>query len=173
MFNFQNKIIVVDLCNTIADIVSELDIRLGRNLNPEQYFHPSLKDQPHYFEKNLDIFLNAKPIQDSVNMLNELSIHNEIIYMTARPKIAEFVTKLWLKKNGYPKGNVYFSENKAKLASELGVNIAIEDAPFEIDKYIKTGIEVLVKQQAYNEGYNNRFDWNNEKENGIMLKRQG
>ena len=121
MFNLTNNIIAVDICNTIADVISVINARLGHNPNPAEYFHPALWDKPYYFEENLDIFLEAKHIGSSIEILNELSIYNEIIYITARPEIAEFVTKLWLKENNYPKGKVYFSKNKAKLASKLGV----------------------------------------------------
>lgn len=173
MFNLKNSTIAVDICNTIADVISELDARLGHNPNPARYFHPGLWDKPYYFEENLDIFLDAKPIGNSVEILSELSVYNEIVYITARPEIAEFVTKLWLKENNYPKGKLYFSKNKAKLASKLGVDIAIEDAPFEIERYIKAGIKVFVKEQAYNVGYENRFEWEYKKIRRELSKRQG
>ena len=170
MLNFKNKIIAVDICNTIADIISEIDARLGHNSNPANYFHSALWDKPYYFEENLDIFLDAKPIGDSIEILNELSMYNEIIYITARPEITEFVTRLWLRENNYPKGKVYFSKNKAKLASKLRVDIAIEDAPFEIERYIKTGIKVFVKKQAYNVNYKNRFEWENSQKKKLSRK---
>lgn len=173
MFNLTNNIIAVDICNTIADVISVINARLGYNPNPAEYFHPALWDKPYYFEENLDIFLEAKPIASSIEILNELSIYNEIIYITARPEIAEFVTKLWLKENNYPKGKVYFSKNKAKLASKLGVDIAIEDAPFEIERYIKAGIKVFIKEQAYNIGYENRFEWKYKNSRKASNKKQG
>lgn len=163
MFNFKTKVIAVDICNTLADVVKEIDARLGRNPNPAKYFHPGLWDKPSYFEENLDVFLDAEPIGDSVKKLNELSIYNEIVYITARPKISEFVTRLWLKRHGYPKGKIYFTINKVDIASKLGVDIAIDDAPFEIERYIKAGIKVYVKKQPYNAGYDNRFDWDDVK----------
>ena len=159
MLNLTEKTIAVDVCNTIADIIGELEVRLGHNPNPSQYFHPGLLDKPSFFENNLDIFLNAKPIGNSAEVLRKLSMHNNIVYITARPKIAEFVTRVWLKKNGYPLGKIYFSNNKVEVASILGVDIAIDDAPFELDRYTNAGFDVLVKKQSYNSGFSDRFDW--------------
>lgn len=168
MLNLVNKTIAVDICNTIADIISELDARLGHNPNPSEYFHPGLKDRPNFFEENLDIFLNAKPIDGSMEAIRELSYQNEIIYITARPKVAEFVTRIWLKKNGYPIKNIYFTDNKVEIASRLNVDIAIDDAPYEIERYIESGIEVLVKRQDYNAHFPSRFEWDNKKKWRMM-----
>ena len=164
MLNIKNKTIAVDICNTIADIISELDLRLGHNSNPNQYFHPGLIERPRFFEENLDVFLRAKPIGNSAEILRELSIHNNIMYITARPKIAEFVTRSWLQKHGYPLKKIYFTNNKVEVASKLGVDLAIEDAPFELERYIKAGFDVLVKKQSYNMSFSNRFDWENIKD---------
>lgn len=153
------KTIAIDLCNTIADVIGELEVRLGHNPNPNQYFHPGLIDKPNYFEDNLDIFLVAKPIGNSAEILRELSINNNIVYITARPKIAEFVTRVWLKRNNYPLSKIYFTNNKVDIAAKLGVDLAIDDAPFEIERYINAGIEVLTKEQTYNTRLPNRFNW--------------
>lgn len=159
MLNLRDEIIAIDICNTIANISEELNIRLGRNPDPNVYFHPGLVDKPNFFEDNLDIFLNAKPIGNSVEVLKQLSIHNHIMYITARPKIAEFVTRVWLKKNGYPLSKIYFTNDKVEIASNLGITLAIDDAPFEIERYINAGFKVLVKKQSYNSDFNNRFEW--------------
>jgi 5'(3')-deoxyribonucleotidase len=161
MLNLVNKTIAVDICNTLADVLSELEARLGKFPNPNSYFHPALMDNPHYFEENLDIFLSAKPIGNSAQILRELSKFNKIVYITARPKAAELVTKVWLRNNGYPKAKIYFTDNKVKVAKSIGVDIAIDDSPSEIESYMDAGIQVIVKQQDYNVGYFNRFDWDN------------
>lgn len=161
MLDLTNKVIAVDICNTIADVNRELTVRLGFNPNPTVYFHPALKNKPNYFEDNLDIFLKAKPIGVSAQVLRELSKHNKIVYITARPKVAEEVTKLWLAKKGYPISDIYFTNNKVEIASKLGVDLAIDDAPYEIERYIEAGIDVLVKKQDYNFRYENRFEWAN------------
>lgn len=164
MFNLINKTIAIDLCNTIADVKAEIELRLGHNPNPTNYFHPALMDKPSFFKDNLDVFLNANPIGNSVQKLNEWAKFNTVVYITARPVEAKFVTKIWLKKNGYPEAPIYFTTNKAKVASMLGVNVAIEDSPYEIEGYMKAGFQVLVKAQEYNINFPNRFDWAEFKE---------
>lgn len=159
MLNLKDKVIAVDICNTIANVVNELESRLGHNPKPNLYFHPGIKDKPNYFKENLDVFLDAKPIGKSAKILNELSLYNEIVYITARPKIAEFVTRLWLRKYGYPMSKVYFTNNKVEIATRLGVDIAIDDAPFELERYINAGFDVLTLEQIYNLGFPNRFVW--------------
>lgn len=159
MINLKDEVIAVDICNTLADVCKELDKRLGQNLNPSLYFHQGLWDKPNFFKENLDIFSEAEVISNSVEILNELAKYNTIYYITARPKISEFVTKLWLKKHGYPIAKVYFTNNKVEIANKLGVNIAIEDAPFELEKYIESGIEIFTHKKQYNINFPNRFNW--------------
>lgn len=168
MLNLRDKVIAVDLCNTIADIQKELDNRLGHNPNPSLYFHQGLWDKPNYFEENLDIFSEAEAITNSVEVLNELAKYNTIYYITARPQIAEFVTRLWLKKFAYPMAKIYFTNDKVKVANKIGVNVAIEDAPFELEKYINAGIEVSTHKKEYNCNFPNRFEWEDIKMRRLM-----
>ena len=155
----KNKIIAVDICNTLADVISELNARLGVSPTPDVYFHPGIKDRD-YFKKNLDVFLDAKVLGNSNVVISELAKYNKIVYITARPKESELVTRIWLKKNGFPKGELHFTNDKPSIASKLGVDMAFEDAPHEIDNYRNnTNVEVLVKKQPYNLGYENLFDW--------------
>lgn len=159
MLRIINRVIAVDICNTLADVNLELEKRLGKTPTPEVYFHPALLDKKYFIEQNLDIFVEAKPIYQSIEKLNKIAKVNKIVYITARPKVAEEATVEWLKRNGYPKGEIFFSKNKTGIASTMGVDLAIDDAPFEIESYIKAGIDVLVKEQPYNKKYSNRFSW--------------
>jgi hypothetical protein len=166
VMNLVGKVIAVDLCNTVADINSVIESRLGKNPDPTNYIHPAL--YPTFFEENLDIFLIASPLGESAEILQELSKYNRIVYITARPKVAGFVTKIWLRVSGYPKGKVYFTDNKVEVAKKLGVTLAVEDAPHEIELYHEAGIEVLVKATPYNKQYRNRFAWGS-RDNAIEL----
>lgn len=157
----RNRVIAVDICNTLADVVAELNARLGVSPTPDVYFHPGIKDRD-YFKNNLDVFLDAKVLGISNLVISELAKYNKIVYITARPKESELVTRIWLKRNGFPKGELYFSNDKPGIASKLGVDMAFEDAPHEIDNYRNnTKVEVLVKKQPYNLGYENLFEWEN------------
>lgn len=160
MNSLRGRTIAIDICNTLADVVAEIESRLGKNPISGEYIHPGISKYPLFFEENLDVFLNAKVIGNSVDVIKELAKHNTIYYVTARPKVAELVTKIWLRKNDYPEAKIYFTNNKPKIAKALGVNLAIEDAPFEINRYIESGIEVMVKSQPYNiNRFKNCFEW--------------
>lgn len=161
----KGKIIGVDICNTIADVMGELNKRFGNSPTPNVYFHPGLSGIPTFFEDNLDVFLDAKVIESSNIVLRELAKANKIVYITARPEKAYFVTKLWLKRNGFPKGEIYFTKEKPKIANMLKVDVVFEDAPHEIDNYLQYSkdIEVMVKRQPYNLEFDNLFDWNDTK----------
>lgn len=150
-------LIAIDICNTLADVNKELEKAIGHNPIPSSYYHPKLTD--NFFKKNLWVFTQAKAIEHSLEVLKKLSKNNKLIYITARPIEAKAVTIGWLKNNGYPDGEVIFTNNKAAIAKQLGVQLAIDDAPHEIESYCKAGIEVLVKQQPYNIQYPNRFEW--------------
>lgn len=153
----SRKIIAVDICNTLADINSEIQKVYGASPVPSVYHHP--KVNPEFFRNNLWIFEKANPFTGAAEQLTEISKTYKIIYITARPKAAQEVTIEWLQKNNFPKGIVFFTTKKAILAKSLGVMAAIEDAPNEIEGYISKGIPVIVKKQPYNTAYRNLFDW--------------
>lgn len=159
MIKIFNKRIAVDICNTLADVNRELEKRFGPVPDPNMYFHPSVKDIPNFFSDNLDVFLNAEPIKNSIYELNILARFNHVVYITARPKTAYFVTKRWLQVNGYPLCPIIFTRDKVKAAKKFGIEIAIDDSPYDIEEYLKSGIKVYIKKQSYNKAYPNRFEW--------------
>ena len=150
-------LIAVDICNTLADVNEVLEKAIGHNPIPSSYYHPNLPD--NYFKENLWVFAHANPIEYSKEVLYKLSQKNKIIYITARPIEAKAITIDWMNRFGYPGGKIIFERNKAAIAKEIGVDLAIDDAPHEIESYIRAGIGVLVKQQPYNIKYSNRFEW--------------
>lgn len=151
----MKKKIAVDICNTLADINSELEKRLGKNPNPKEYLHPKVVSLGgnRYFIENMDIFENAKPLKDAVRVMNELSKKYDILYFTARPIIASKVTEEWLRACDFPEGELFMNlKNKGELAKILRVSFAIEDSPHEIESYRKNNIDVIVIKQPYNDG---------------------
>lgn len=155
----KNKTIAVDICNTLADVIRELDRIFGANPDPSKYFHPGLRGKKNFFKENLDIFEVAQPIGNSAEKLREIAKENNIVYITARPEISKEITVKWLEEHNYPKADIYFTNNKVEIAQKLGVDLAIDDAPREIKEYRRAGYEVLVKKQSYNENFGNTFDW--------------
>lgn len=156
--SIAGQVIVVDICNTLADINSILDERLGPRPSGV-YYHPALADEPDYFEKNLDIFVKAQPIRGAAKMLNYLSRINRIVYATARPRISETVTKAWLKKHGFPAGPVLMDTNKMDACQRFSAKFAIEDCPENINRLRDGGVEVFVVKQDYNETLDNCITW--------------
>jgi len=154
------KKLAVDLCNTISDINSVLEHLLGPNPNPNDYLHP--KVFPGYIENNLWIFEKAKPLLGALTGVEQLSRNHKIIYLTARPEVSKDVTLKWLKKWGFPDGEVIFTNNKAKAVVDLDIIGAIDDAPHEIERLSKV-VQVAVHTQPYNKTFANRFTWNQKK----------
>ncbi len=157
-------IAAVDICNTLADILSEVQKYIG----PwpfDEYQHPSLTDD--FFKSHPDVFLNAKPYKGAVSGMWRMKEYFNIVYISARPEWAFGITKLWLDVCGFPAGKLILTREKAKIAQRISVSVAIEDAPFEIDSYLKAGIPVIVKAQNYNKNYSSRFEWQDFSERGI------
>ena len=155
--------IAVDICNTLADINQVIEHMYGRNPNPRSYFHPAVSSK-YFFSYNTWIFAVAKPMVNSVAILQLLVEQgHEIVYITARPEEAMEITETWLRRNGYPEGEIHYTTNKTKveICKELGIQVAIDDAPHEINEYTTSDIEVFIPEQEYNVQFRNRFNWNN------------
>lgn len=153
----MRKVILVDICNTLADVNSEINKVTG-TLRPEGlYFHPAVCQV--WFASHLDVFRNCKPINYAVEGLNKLAETFNIVYATARPEEAKKITECWLKKNGFPQGILEFSAYKPRLVEKYEVEFAIEDAPHEINQYQVAGLPVRVYAQDYNITFINRFTW--------------
>lgn len=153
------RTIGIDLCNTIADINGLLEKILGPNPEPSCYIHPKLTSG--FFEENLWVFEKAEPIFGSKDVLNYLANFYKIVYITKRPNIAKEVSVEWLNLHRFPQGEIYCTQNKVGIARKLDIDFALEDSPYEIDEYLKAGINVFVKSQPYNTNYSARFEWDN------------
>lgn len=152
-------LIAIDICNTLADIVGMLESVLGPRPDPFQYHFPGATEE--YFKRNLWIFAYAPAIPGAVEGVRFLAGAGDIIYLTARPKIAGKLTREWLSKNGFPAAPIIHSKKKAVVARQMNVSLAVDDAPHEI-KTLSLVCPVMVHARTHNEGYSGRFQWNNE-----------
>lgn len=59
-----------------------------------------------------DEVLKDSPTPGSVNCINQLSQKYKIVYIGARPDSMKEITEEWLKKLGFPNGEVYLAENQ-------------------------------------------------------------
>lgn len=148
--------LAVDICNTLADLDSEI-VKLGVvKADCRQYEYPISSD---WFMKNRQVFRNAKPIVGSVAAIQYISRIVDIIYLTARPMELNEVTKWWLRSYGYAAGELVHTCDKASYCNEYGIFKAIDDSPYEINNYINGGVKVLAPEKDYNEFYQYRFKW--------------
>lgn len=150
--------VAVDICNTIADVNDRLKVFLGERPDPESYDYPGAT--PEFFKEHaVEIFGGAPPLPGALEGVRLLAVNHEIIYLTARPEWARDITRKWLEYWGFPEGRLVMTGNKAEAALELGVLIALDDAPHEIRALQNVVPAVLVKRQPYNRGLGLRFDW--------------
>ena len=80
----------------------------------------------------------------------------DIYYLTSRPKGSERATLKFILKNGIPFGNGLIfckSNEKAHIAGQLGVSVAIDDNVDTINSYVKAGIRSVALLHRYNMKY--------------------
>ena len=155
-------IVAVDIRNTLADVNSELERFFGERRREGEYRGLSFAPDQEWFKNNLWIFDRAKALKGSVKMLHNISLRDEVVYVTARPEEAHQVTKRWLERNGYPEGEILHSTKKVgkgAIASAIGAAWAIDDVPEEVRDYARHGIPCFVVAQDYNRECRNRFRW--------------
>lgn len=157
----MSRIIVTDICNTLADVIPVLEQHFGSKRKTGEYFYPGVTEQ--FFRENLWIFIKASAYEHAAEILNVLSNHYTIVYATARPEVSDKVTKQWLQDKHFPPGVIIYSKDKAKVALQLDALFVIDDAPHEIDNYYKHGLPVAVHRRDYNATYKRRFSWDSFK----------
>ena len=151
----KKQVVLVDICNTLANINEQIDRITGVSRPMGTYFHPAVSDG--FFEGHMDVFSDARVLDGSVEFVNRLARTYEILYFTARPESAEMVTREWLLKNGYPAAPVVFTKDKVHSCREMNVAFAVDDAPEEVVAYGKAGILCLVPAWDYNVNMPGRF----------------
>lgn len=161
-------LIGIDLCNTVANVNYEL-LKKFNNLSCKKYPFPEVPIDFFVSTEGLKIFMNARPFYRSQETLYQLnSLGYQIVYMTSRPQFAEFVTRRWLRMNGFPTGRIEFvpSDKKAARAYETGMVAFFDDDPVVIQSLNKGAINIFVKAAPYNHHLNSpnivRFkEWGN------------
>ncbi|RPF49486.1 deoxypyrimidine-specific 5' nucleotidase type C protein (NT5C) [Thermodesulfitimonas autotrophica] len=143
--------IVVDICNTICDVNGYLKNYADITLDvypapiPEKFFRSG---------EGLRCFLEARPFPGAAHCLRSLADKlGGLVYVTCRPREAEFVTKRWLELHGFPFAPVFFCqgpEDKLRAAKAVGASLALEDDPEAAKLYVQAGIPVLLVDWPYN-----------------------
>jgi len=150
----SETLVGVDLCNTVADINSEIE----RYFNVRAETYP-VCGIPHEFfstPAGLAMFRNAAPFSCAARVLwNIAKAGCKIIYVTTRPGVAGSVTAQWLKVNNFPSGPVAFVPrgSKADFITETGISCFFEDDPLVVNTLMRTEMKfVFVKEWPYNTG---------------------
>jgi len=145
--DIEDKTICIDIDNTLADANSELE-RRGYNLS--QYPHPQLNDSFWKMELGRRILNEAKPIKNTIRIVQTLiNMNVNIIFATQRPIELTGLTYEWMKRHITPlwgKDSVFFTKNK----TSLNADIYFEDNPHEILEMLKCGKVVLAPVWPYN-----------------------
>ena len=142
--------IALDIDGVIAELGSVLKnalAREGKTVDEKKY--PWVEED--YFIKNPDIYLEAEPVEGSIEGIKKLQKDNDVIFITRRPKEAKAHTEKWLTMQGIDNPVVVHTNDKGKTAKKLNVSFAVDDGPEDILSYMAQNIPVLVMPKAYNE----------------------
>lgn len=151
----MKKVVLVDICNTLADVNAQIDLVTGVSRPEGIYYHPAVTKG--FFEEHLEIFSNARVIDGAVEFVNRLAASYEVMYFTARPECSRDVTVEWLNVNGFPAAPVVFTVDKVTSCKKMDVAFAVDDAPAEVHAYNRAGILCLVPAWDYNKDLPGRF----------------
>lgn len=106
-----------------------------------------------------EIYSLGIPLENAAEVLRDLCQKgHEVAFITARPGKRQIhqVTKEWLEKYDFPYDghNLYMnSQDKSKVALNLGVELFFEDAPQHLDKLVKAGVPTVIVDASYNRDY--------------------
>lgn len=99
------------------------------------------------------------PLEDSVNVIKELSGEHTLLILTARPKDAYESTVKWVKKNY---GLKTFKEihvlksfdyaDKGSVGAKFNADVGIDDSLIEIESYVRNNIHAILINQPWNQG---------------------
>ncbi len=149
-----NRILAVDLCNTVAAVNAAIAAALGLGASWEWRAYDlrpaGVSDPDTWFRAHPEVFAEAVPVEGAVQAL-DMAVRGgwEIVYLTARPEWARKLSETWLKRHGFPAGELVMTQDKARACVCLGVRAAIEDAPEQI-RSVSRVAPVIAVAQPYN-----------------------
>lgn len=81
---------------------------------------------------------------------------HEIYYITARPKEHGERTREWMKEKGFPVEDEHFfygmeDEEKIHIIEKLALDYYVDDKPAVLNTLSETSIQLIVKDQSYNQ----------------------
>ena len=106
------------------------------------------------FDPEGTVYRDADPYKPSVGAIPLLTQFEPVAYITRRPEIFRTVTQEWLDKHDYPKLPLFHIEHgtcKSDKMKELGIQVIVEDSPYEIESCLGNDVKVIIIPHNYNE----------------------
>jgi hypothetical protein len=160
MSRFKN-IVVVDLCDTLAQVTKAIEGIFGPCPDPFVCFHPSVIKEFWMDPDNRiaqEIFKHADPLPGSTEGVRKIARSHQIVYLTARPEWARGISEKWLSQNGFPSAPVVCAQDKLNWVARNGAAWAIDDNPAQIKKLLSL-VPVFVPSREWNIGLGKQFKW--------------
>ena len=115
-----------------------------------------LEEKPEFYER--EAILKALAVPGSVECLQELAQHYQLIYIGARPASALHFTQEWLETMGFPRGSVYLActqPERLAIARDLRERFdfvaGIGDRWDDNELHLEIGcLSIIVKEHAGN-----------------------
>lgn len=117
------------------------------------------EDYGELFWKNLasipTIYETAFPLAGTLDTLNRLSKKYNIVYITARPKAVEYVTKRWLETYKFPNyDNIFLTDDKTITVRYHNCKFYVEDRDKHIEE-LRNLTNIIVMNRFWNKDYKN------------------
>jgi FMN phosphatase YigB (HAD superfamily) len=98
-----------------------------------------------------ELILAGRPYPDAVDTVRSWSEQGHFIHITShRSDACAPATAKWLADLGFPFDELYCSEDKVTRCVELGIDILIDDSPFNISAAIEHGIATATILHPWN-----------------------
>lgn len=163
----------IDIDGTVTDpygFIPFLNEIFGKNITKEEY--TTLDWEKLYGKVDGDFYIKfdenysytyevAKPAKNAIRVLKKFEQNENInlYFITARRECLREITEKWFEKYGINISNLYLlgPVKKSGKALELGIDIFLEDDPYNAIDIAKNGVEVLL----IDTNYNKNIDYNN------------
>jgi len=156
---YPSSVIFCDLDDTLVNTTAAIEGIHGPVPDPLKHFHPATPfefwDRPN--GQAAEIFRFADPIPFAQNVLCVLADRYRLIYLTARPKWAKFITERWLQANRFPAGEIICTLQKDLYVIKYKPLAVFEDDLRFINK-IKNLAPLYVHKRPWNMHLQN-FTW--------------
>lgn len=157
------------IANTEPPLKKAIERRYG--IAPDSYEHSGVyhnmyqfedEDMTHAVRETVNYYFHHDPTgkvyADAGVMIENAYVFLQYkphlgCYITRRPEMYREVTQYWLDRHGFPSRPLFHVERgtcKSEKLKELGIDIIIEDSPYEINSCVSNDMKVIVIDHPYN-----------------------